>query len=78
MAVGGAPGTRGTRGTVPRGTPGDDLDGFSTPKNPNFDPSHPSVSPTDQKLDSGGVAVGGAIGTHGTRVQGHVGHVGTV
>ena len=58
-----------------RGTPGDGLDGFSTPKNPQFDPSHPYVAPTGQKLDSGGVAVGGAPGT---RVQGHVGHLGMV
>ena len=49
-----------------RGTSGDSLDGFSTPKNPQFDPSHPSVAPTNQKFDSGGVAVGG---TRGTRVQ---------
>ena len=33
------------------------------PKTPYFDLSHPSVAPTDQKLDSGGVAVGGAPGT---------------
>ena len=58
--------------TGTRGTPGDGLDGFSTPKNPQFNPSHPSVAPADQKLDSGGVAVGGAPGTRGTRVQGHI------
>ena len=61
--------------TEPRGTPGDGLDGFRTPKNPHFDPSHPSVAPPSQKLESGGVAVGG---TRGTRVQGHVGHLGMV
>ena len=48
------------------------------PKNPHFDLSHPSVAPTDQRLDSGDVAVGGAPGTRGTRVQGHVGHLGMV
>ena len=60
--------------TGTRGTPGDGLDGFSTPKNPQFNPSHPSVAPADQKLDSGGVTVGGThwytwytcTGTHGT------------
>ena len=61
--------------TGPRGTPGDGLDGFSRPKNPKFDPSHPSVALADQKLDSGGVAVGGAPGTCVTRAQGHVGHL---
>ena len=61
--------------TVPRGTPGDDLDEFNTPKNHQFDPSHPSIAPNSQKFDSGGVAVGG---TRGTRVQGHVGHLGMV
>ena len=60
------------------GTPGDGLDGFSTPKNPYFDPSHSSVAPTSQKLYSGGVAVGGAPVTRGKRVQGHVGHLGMV
>ena len=44
--------------TGPRGTPGDGLDGFSTPKNPHFDPSHPSVAPTSQKLDSRGCGSG--------------------
>ena len=58
--------------TVPCGTPGDDLDGFSTPKNHQFDHSHPSIAPNSQKFDSGVVAVGG---TRGTRVQGHVGHL---
>ena len=62
----------------PCGTPGDGLDGFSSPKTPQFDPSHPSVAPTDQKLDSGGVAVGGAPGTCSTHVQGHVKHLGMV
>ena len=52
--------------TWTRGTPGDGLDEFSSPKNPHFDYSHPSVAPTNQKFDSGGVAVGG---TRGTRVQ---------
>ena len=33
---------------------------------------------TSQKLYSGGVAVGGALGTRGTHVQGHVGHLGMV
>ena len=33
---------------------------------------------TSQKLYSGGVAVGGAPGTRGTRVQGHVKHLGMV
>ena len=60
------------------GTPGDGLDGFSRPENPKIDPSHPSVAPTGQRLESKGVAVGGAPGTHGTRVQGHVGHLGMV
>ena len=60
------------------GTPGDGLDGFSTPKNPYFDTSHSSVAPTSQKLNSEGVAVGGAPGTRGTRVEGHVGHLGMV
>ena len=48
------------------------------PKTPQFDPSHPSVAPADQNIDLGCVAVGGAPGTHGTRVQGHVGHLGMV
>ena len=47
------------------------------PKIPNLT-SHPSIAPTSQKLESGGVAVGGAPGTRGTRVQGHVGHLGMV
>ena len=64
--------------TGPHGTPGDSVDGFSTPKNPQFDPSYPSIAPTSQKLDSEGVAVGGAPGTRGTHVQGHVGHLGMV
>ena len=68
--------------TEPRGTPGEGLDGFRTPKNPHFDPSHPSVAPPSQKLESEGVAVGGAVGgapgTHGTCVQGHVGHLGMI
>ena len=51
---------------MPRGTPVDDIDGFSTPENHQFDPSHPSIAPNSQKFDSGGVAVGG---TRGTRVQ---------
>ena len=61
-----------------RGTPGDGLDEFSSPKNPHLDPSHPSIAPISQKLESGGVAVGGAPGTRGTHVQGHVGHLGMV
>ena len=64
--------------TGPRGTPEDDLDGFSTPKTPQFDLSHPSIAPISQKLYCGDVAVGGAPGTRGTRVQGHVGHLGMV
>ena len=44
------------------------------PKIPNLT-YHPSIAPTSQKLESGGVAVGGAPGT---RVQGHVGHLGMV
>ena len=67
--------------TGPHGTPGDSVDGFSTPKNPQFDPSYPSIAPTSQKLDSEGVAVGGAPDTHGTRgtrVQFHVGHLGMI
>ena len=63
--------------TGTHGTPEDGLDGFSRPKKTQFDPSHPSVAPTSQKLESGGVAVGGAPGTRGTRVQGHVGQCGT-
>ena len=63
---------------MPRGTPVDDIDGFSTPENHQFDPSHPSIAPNSQKFNSGGVAVGGALGTRGTRVQGHVGHLGMV
>ena len=61
--------------TGPHGTPGDSVDGFSTPKNPQFDPSYPSIAPTSQKLDSEGVAVGGAPGKRGTRLEGHVGHL---
>ena len=62
--------------TGPRGTPGDGLDGFSRPKYPQFDLSHSSVAPTGQsEVRSRGVAVGGAPGTRGTRVQGHVGHL---
>ena len=64
--------------TGPHGTTWDCLDGFSTPKNPYFDPSHSFIAPTSQKLESGGVAVGGAPGTRGKRVQGHVGHLGMV
>ena len=45
VAVEGAPGTRveGHVGHVYRalGTPGDGPDGFSTPKTPQLDPSHP-------------------------------------
>ena len=48
------------------------------PKPPQFDLSHPSIAPTSQKLYCGGVAVGGAPGTRGTRVQGHIGHLGRV
>ena len=55
--------------TGPRGTSGDDLDGFSTPKNPYFDPSHASVASISQKLESEGVAAGGAPRTRGTRVE---------
>ena len=61
--------------TGTHGTPDDGLDEFSKPKNPQIDPSHPSVAPISQKLQSGGVAVGG---TRVTRVQGHVGHLGMV
>ena len=64
--------------TGPSGAPEYGLDGFSRPKYPQFDPSHPSVAPTSQRLDSGGVTVGGPPGTRGTRVQGHVGHLGLV
>ena len=61
------------------GTPGDGLDGLSMQtKNPKIDPSHPSVAPTGQKLDSGGVTVDGAPGTRCTHVQGHMGHLGMV
>ena len=55
--------------TGTRGTPGDGLDGFSTPKTPQFDLSHPSVAPISQKLYCGGVAVDGAPGARCTRVQ---------
>ena len=85
VAVGGAPGTIYTRVQghmvhVYRDTWDTwvGLDRFSTPKNPQFDPSHPSVAPADEKLDSGGVAVGGAPGTLATRVQGHMKHLGMV
>ena len=44
--------------------PGEGLDGFSTP---NLT-SHPSIAPTSQKFESGGMTVGGAPGTPGTRV----------
>ena len=64
--------------TGPHGTPGDGLNGFSTPKNHQFDPSHPSIAPNSQKLDSEGVAVGGAPGTRDTHVQCHVGHLGMI
>ena len=63
--------------TGTHGTPGDGLDGFSTPKYPQFDPSHPSVAPISQK-ESRDVVVGGPPGTRCTRVQGHVGHLGIV
>ena len=60
----------------PRGTPGDGLDGFSSPKNPHFDPSHPSVAPTSQKLHSDNTgakrvkrANGGYAGTDSRRLQ---------
>ena len=49
--------------TGPCRTPRDGLDGFSTPKNPQFDTSHSSVASTNQKLGLGGVAVGVATGT---------------
>ena len=62
----------------PCGTSGDGLDGFSTPKNPYIDPSHSSVAPTSRKINSEGVAVGGAPGTRGTHVEGHVRHLGMV
>ena len=42
---------------------GDGLDGFSTPKNPQFDTSHSSVAFTNQKLGFGGVALGVVSGT---------------
>ena len=61
-----------------RGTPWDGVNGFSRPKNPQFDLSQPFVAPTDQKLDSEGVAVGGAPGTRGTHAQGLVIHLGMV
>ena len=64
--------------TGTHGTPDDGLDEFSKPKNPQIDPSHPSVAPISQKLHSGGVAVGGAPGTCATRVQGHLKHLGMV
>ena len=48
---------------------------FSTPKNPHFDPSHPSVAPPSHKLEYWDVAVGGASCTRGTRVQGHLGQL---
>ena len=60
-----------------RGTPGDGLDEFSSPKKTHLDPSHPSIAPISQK-ESRGVAVGGPPGTRCTRVQGHVGHLGMI
>ena len=47
------------------------------PKIPNLT-SHPSIAPTSKKLEFGVIVVDGAPGTRGTRVQGHVGHVGMV
>ena len=52
------------------------LDRLSTQKNADFDPLHSSVAPTGQKLDSGGVAVGGRSGTQGTCLQRHIRHLG--
>ena len=59
-----------------RGTPGDGLIGFSSPKNPHFDPSHPSVAPTSQKLHSDNTgakrvkrANGGDAGRDSIRLQ---------
>ena len=48
------------------------------PKKPQIDPSHPSIAPNSEKLESEGVAVGGAPGARGTCVQGHVGHLGMI
>ena len=62
---------------MPRGTPVDGLNGFSTPENPHFDTSHPSVAPISQK-ESRGVAEGGAPSTRCTHVQGHMGQLGIV
>ena len=53
---------------------GDGLNGFST-ANLTY---HPSIARTSKKLESVGVAVGGAPSTRGTCVQGHVGHLGMV
>ena len=38
-------------------TPGEGLDGFSSPKNPQLDPSHPFVAPTSPKVRICKVAV---------------------
>ena len=50
---------------------------LTPPKIPNVT-SHPSIAPTSKKLESGVMVVDGAPGTRGTRVQGHVGHLGMV
>ena len=59
-----------------RGTPVDGLIEFSSPKNPHFDPFHPSVAPTSQKLHSDNTgakrvkrANGGYAGTDSRRLQ---------
>ena len=58
------------------GTPGDGLDGFSTPKKNHFDPSHPSLAPTSPKLHSDNTgakrvkrANGGDAGRDSIRLQ---------
>ena len=50
---------------------------LAPPKIPTLT-SHPSIAPTSKNLESGAIVVDGAPGTRGTRVQGHVEHLGMV